>query len=296
MTSGLEVMPSNPNTTDSRRAPVFAPGTRLGGRGKASGRGWPDHSCLASLPAASYPADMTKPETTTSGGFERTQWTVVLGAKAKSAEALERLCQAYRAPLLSFLRRSGDSQEAEEQLQDFLATLLQRDFLKNVGPEKGRFRTFLIRSLQNYLRDQHRKDIAGKRDERMKESLDERDEEGHPRHEPAAPIDTPEVEFDKRWARTVLAGGQRRLREECAREGKGALLEAFQPALFLDPEAATCEALGARFGLEAGNVRVILHRLRKRLRHHLRAEILETVADEAQLEDEVRYLISLFGK
>lgn len=285
-----------PWTAIRGRLPLLPPGTRLGGRDSAPRTLAVDDSGLVNRVGAPYATPMHKSDTATAGVFPKTNWPEIMPGPERSASALDHVCRTYREPLLNFLRRSGDPQEAEEHLQGFFLTLLKRDFLQSVSQDKGRFRTFLIRSLQNYLRDLHRKHTAEKRDARkMAGSLDECHEDGQPIHDPAAPVDGPDVEFDKRWAQTVLANAQQRLREEWGREGKAALLEALLPLLWREPGSDAGAELGNRFGISAGNLRVILHRLRQQMRREIEEEVRQTVAVEADWKEEVRYLISLFG-
>ena len=85
--------------------------------------------------------------------FPSTQWSTILNAGHRgSPAALEDLCRAYWLPLYAFLRRQGHSpHDAEDLVQGFLARVLAREDLAEVGPEKGRFRTFLLASLRNFV-------------------------------------------------------------------------------------------------------------------------------------------------
>jgi len=289
-------MPDDPPANYPGHPLILPPGTRLGGRTTALNRLRGEHSCLVSFAGPPYPPPVTNSDSAASGVFPHTHWSVVLAAKEQSDAALEHLCRTYREPLLVFLRRETGAAEAEEYFQGFMLALLKRDFLKNVGQDKGRFRTFLIRSLKNYLRDQHRARTTQRRDiSKEAGSLDEVREDGRPVHDPAAPVDTPEVEFDKQWARAVLGNAQQRLKDEWGKQGKAALWEALLPALWREPGTEAFDDLGARLGFSAGNLRVILHRLRQQLRYEIEEEVRQTVAAEADWKEEVRYLISLFG-
>ena len=233
-----------------------------------------------------------------SGLFAATHWSVVLQARGKSADALAALCRHYRNPLLCWLRGRGTSpHDAEDLVQGFLAHLLQRDFLENVSPTRGRFRTFLLVSLKNYLRDEHRKDFAAKRGGGQKvESLQEITDEGKLRHEPQATDDSPDVEFDRAWADAVLANAVQQLTAECARSGHERLCAALEPVLFADETAGSYREIGEQLGMSEGAVKVAAHRLRVRLKNLIRAEVLQTVADERELDGELRYLIALQGR
>ena len=230
--------------------------------------------------------------------FTTTHWSVVLGARDKSETALGKLFVCYRGPLLVWLRaRFGAPPDAEDLVQGFFAHLLRRDFLANVSREKGRFRTFLLTSFKNYLHDQHDRGTAGKRGGgRRVESLQETDGQGQPMHDPAGPDSAPDLEYDRAWARTVLANAMRRLNEECARSGHAALCAALEPVMFVDETASSYRGIGESLGMSEGAVKIAAHRIRARLKGLVRGQILQTVASEQELEQEVRYLISLFSR
>jgi RNA polymerase sigma-70 factor (ECF subfamily) len=230
--------------------------------------------------------------------FQTTHWSVVQRAKDKSMAALNVLCSGYRAPLLVWLRCRGQTpQDAEDVVQGFFAHLLQQEFLASVGQEKGRFRTFLLNALQNYVRDARDRSFAAKRGGgRLPDSLDETDEEGKLLHQPAAGTSSPDAAFDKAWAQAVLARCLQRLEEEAAPSGHAELCRALEPALFKDHDAPSHRDTAARYGLSEENVRVVAHRLRKRLAGLVKEEILQTVTNERDWQDETRYLISLFEK
>src|SRR5204862_1398091 len=133
------------------------------------------------------------------GLFAATQWSLVLRARDKSEAALESLFAHYRDPLLVWLRIQGYTlPDAEDILQGFMQGLLRREALSGVAREKGRFRTFLLRCLKNYLRDEHDKKVTAKRGAGQAiESLDETDEEGRAIFEPASRGATPDLEYDR---------------------------------------------------------------------------------------------------
>ncbi len=232
------------------------------------------------------------------GLFTNTHWSVVLRARDQSGAALETLCQSYRRPLLVWLRsRAKSPSDADDLVQGFFAHLLKRNFLRNVSREKGKFRTFLLKSLKRYLRDEYDKESAIKRGGgRIPESLEETDGMGTPVHQPAADGEAPDREYDRAWALTVLANALRQLELECARAGHEALCAALQPVMFADETASSYRQIGESLGMSEGSVKVAAHRIRTRLKGLIREEVLQTVADEAQLSQEIRYLINLFGR
>ena len=232
------------------------------------------------------------------GLFATTRWSMVHRAQDKSEAALNDLFASYRQPLLAWLRAKGRSpQDAEDLVQGFFAGLMRHDFLKSVGREKGKFRSFLLSSLKHHLSDVRDKEDAAKRGGgQLPASLQETDDLGHPIHDPAAPGTTPDQDYDRAWAQAVLSKSLRQLETECSRTGHGALCAALEPVMFADETAAPYHKIGEDLGMSEGAVKVAAHRIRARLRGIIREEILQTVDNEGDLQDELHYLFSLFGK
>src|SRR5262245_52978032 len=167
------------------------------------------------------------PEPTTPDGFFRTtHWSVVLAAREESphgpTRALELLCRAYWYPLYAFVRRRGVTvADAQDLTQEFFARLLQRDFLRNVAKEKGKFRTFLLSSLNNFLVSEWHRDQAAKRGGGRHNFVSWEDLQAEDRYssEPAAQ-GTPEQFYDQRWAVAVMDQAMAQLREEFESAGK----------------------------------------------------------------------------
>ena len=230
--------------------------------------------------------------------FAATQWTIVMRDKDDSIGALNSLCAAYRSPLLVWLRCRGQSAEnAEDQVQGFFQHLLKSDFLRNVGREKGRFRTFLLTSFQNYLNDQRKRAVADKRGGGdVPLSLDETNEEGEKMRDPEARDIAPDEAYDREWARALLAHSLRRLQQECAVRGYGALCAELEPVLFTDPDAPAYAQIGQKVAMTEAAVKMAALRIRQRLKGIIREEVMQTVADEAGLQEELGYLRNLFGR
>jgi len=208
------------------------------------------------------------------GPFTATQWSLVLRARDKSETALEDLFGRYREPLLVWLRAQGyQPPDAEDLVHGFMQGLLRRDALSSVAPEKGRFRTFLLRCLKNHILDERDRDIAAKRGSGQAiESLDETDEEGQVLHDPASMVQAPDLEYDRAWAQSVLNNSFRRLEEECARQGRQALYAALEPVIFCDDTASAYREIGVKFGVSEGAVKMAASRMRvlQRRRWHRR--------------------------
>lgn len=229
--------------------------------------------------------------------FSTTNWSVVVTAGqdnlAGATVALEQLCRRYWYPIYAFVRRRGsDRQEAEDLTQGFFAHLLEMETLKKADQRKGKFRTFLLSSLSKFLCNEWDKRKTVKRGGgRQILSLDEAAAEELYSLEPVEP-GSPEKMFDQRWAATLVEGVLTRLREEYRARGKPELLAQLEPGL-------TQEALPGRYaewagtlGLSEGAVRVALHRLRRRFGELLREEITQTVANPAEVDEEIRHLFT----
>lgn len=235
------------------------------------------------------------------GLFPATHWSVVMSAKAESVTALSTLLQAYRKPLLGWVRsqlrgQGSPDSDAEDIVQGCMEDLIRRNFLKNVAREKGRFRTFLLSCLKNYLRDEHGRRTAEKRGGAMRlESLDQTGADGLPVYLPPASVAGPDREYDRAWAQAVLANALGRLAGECAAQGNGKLYQALEPSVFRDETGAPYREIGLALGMTEKAVKTAAHRIRGRLKELVRDEILQTVANKEDWEQEIRYLIELFG-
>jgi RNA polymerase sigma factor (sigma-70 family) len=212
-----------------------------------------------------------------------------------SRAALESLCRSYWPPLYAFLRRSGQPPEvAQDQVQGYLARLLERGDLARVAPERGRFRSYLLAGLRNFLVSEARRESAEKRggtsplvsidaDEVEQDYLSELGTDG-----------SPEGVFDRQWANTVLERALERLREEHSARGKSHVYEMLKPTLTGDADDDHA-SLGSRLGMSPGAVGVAVHRLRQRMRELVRSEVEQTVGSQADLDDEMRYLLVLWA-
>lgn len=227
--------------------------------------------------------------------FATTHWSLVLAARAPAeaagADALATLCRAYWYPLYAFVRRQGvGPHDAQDLTQEFFARLLEKEWLNAVARERGRFRSWLLAALRHFLANEWDKSRAQKRGGGITfVSIDDSSAESRYAHEPADTI-TAETLYDRRWALTLLDRVLARLRDEFVAAGKIAHFEALKGTLTGDrtPYAEIAAALG----LSEGAVKVAAHRLRERYRDLIRAEIAETVATPAEVEDELRHLLA----
>jgi len=234
----------------------------------------------------------------TAAQFATTHWSVVLAGgddasphSREAAAALEALCRQYWYPLYAFVRRQGlTHQDAEDRVQGFFAAFLERKSVQHADPQRGRFRTFLLACLKNYLAKEYQRQHTLKRGGGVPVlSMEELGpEELYVREGPREL--TPEQLYDRTWAWGVLERVRRRLREDYARRDQTKrfqLLEDFLPG---EASEMTYADAGRQLGLAEGSVKAEVHRLKSRYRFLLRAEVMRTVARREDVDDEVRAL------
>jgi RNA polymerase sigma-70 factor (ECF subfamily) len=233
--------------------------------------------------------------------FHTTRWTLVLaaaGSRSPEADsALAALCETYWSPVFAFIRRSGHQDEdARDLTQAFFTRMLERSYLRAARPERGRFRSFLLASVRHFLSD------ARDRNEALKRG-------GGVLHVPITgpggsdglsvvdvPIgDTPEQAFERRWALATLDAAVSRVAVDYARAGKRTLFETLKPGV--DGEDRLDYAtVSAALNCTEGAARVAVHRLRRHVAAALRRTLAETVADERDVDDELRFLMAALRK
>ncbi len=229
--------------------------------------------------------------------FATTHWSVVLqagdGDSPTAKAALERLCATYWFPLYAHVRRRGHGpHEAPDLTQEFFAVLLRRNSLARVGPEKGRFRTFLLTSFDYFLNDQTDRDRAAKRGGGLPLIfLDALDAEQRFAFEPKTD-ETPDKAFDRRWAVALLEQAFTRLESEQAQSGKAELFARLKPFLAREIEPGEYDALAPQLGVLPNTLAKTVQRLRLRARELLIEEAAHTVAVTGDAERELR---ELFG-
>ena len=228
--------------------------------------------------------------------FANTHWSVVLSAADKrnptrALESLEKLCRVYWHPLYFYARRQGESpHDAQDLTQEFFSRLLQNDLLDSVDRGKGRFRSFLLAAFKHFLSNERDKARARKRGGgQVPVPIDVQNAETHYGFEPEEKM-TAEKIFERRWALTLLEQTAARLREEYERDGKIQLFEQLKVTLTEPRGSIAYAALGRTLRMSEGAVKVAVHRLRLRYRAVLRAEVADTLADPAEVEDEVRQI------
>jgi RNA polymerase sigma-70 factor (ECF subfamily) len=219
------------------------------------------------------------------------------GDALAGAAALEELCRTYWYPIYAFLRREGRTpHDAQDLTQAFFTRLLQGLFLENVGPRKGKFRSFLLAALKNFLCDEWDKGRAEKRGGGQTFiSLDDHHAEELYLLEPD-PGAPPERIFEQRWALTLLAQALARLREELVASGKTREFDHLKVFLSNPTNDGAYDAVAVKLELAVDTIAVKVHRLRQRYGELIRAEIAQTVASPADVEDELRHLFDAVGR
>jgi RNA polymerase sigma factor (sigma-70 family) len=233
--------------------------------------------------------------------FTTTHWSVVLAARQEASPdaeaALEKLCRAYWYPLYAYVRRQGRSpHDAQDLTQEFFARLLEGNYLKSVQREKGKFRSFLLASLNHFLSNERARDRAVKRgggkallslDEQLAESLFAQESSSH---------DSPAQAFDKRWAITLLERAFTQVREEFVTAGKKEVFDQLKSFLTEDTTAGDYASVAEKLGMTTGAVSVAVHRLRHKYREATRTEVAHTVAGEYEIDGEIRYLFTILAQ
>ena len=234
------------------------------------------------------------------GLFATTHRSVVLAAgqgdSPQAIEALERLCRTYWYPLYAYVRRRGyQPQDAQDLTQGFFAALLTGKYLGQANRARGRFRTFLLTAFGNFLHNEHDRATALKRGGgREIVSWEAHTAEGRYAQEPAGGL-SPEQIYEKRWAATLLERVLARLRDESIDAARRELFDQLKPHLWGEDEATPYAQLAARFNVSVSAIKVTVHRLRRRYREVLREEIAQTVADAAEIDGEIQYLIRVMS-
>lgn len=229
-------------------------------------------------------------------GFTSTHWSVVLAAgqdtSAQKSEALERLCRTYWYPLYAFVRRRGyPPHEAQDLTQGFFARLLDKQYLKGVDRTKGKFRSFLLASLEHFLANEWRRSQAQKRGGGVTFiSLDDDSAERQYLQVPGPGL-SPEQLFEQQWATALLGQVLSKLRAEFVSEGKGEAFEQLKIYLTGERQGAYAE-MAAKLHMSEAALKMTVSRLKHRYGALLRQEIANTVAPPEDVEEELRTLFT----
>ena len=234
--------------------------------------------------------------------FPVTHWSVVLAAgnsaSPDSTQALEQLCAAYWYPIYAYVRRRGyGPDDAQDLTQGFFACLLRRNPFPRLQPTGAKFRSFLLTALNHYLISEWHKDHAQKRGgDQVRIPVDAAELEARFALEIAEVI-APDAAYERRWAEAVLARALSRLREEQTAPGNQELFAALAPCLTGAEDALPYAELARRLDRTESALRSAGHRLRRRYGELLRLEVGHTVSGPAEVDEELRHLLSaLSGK
>jgi RNA polymerase sigma factor (sigma-70 family) len=238
-----------------------------------------------------------------SSRFATTRWSLILSSlgeesdESKAREALAQVCRIYWRPIFAFVCRKGHSvPDAQDLTQDFFMMVLRGNLLQQADRERGRFRSLLLKSLQNFLIDHHARAHAQKRggdvqfvswDDWMAEA---------PSHLaiPASVVESWPAEriFDVRWAATVAEQALQQLQEECQSRGRRRVFDVLSGLLTAEREDISYEKLARELGVAGPDIKRLLHRLRQRYRQLLRDAVAQTVPDPNEIDEELRYLVA----
>jgi DNA-directed RNA polymerase specialized sigma24 family protein len=237
--------------------------------------------------------------------FHTTRWTLVRSASGESPaarQALSELCATYYAPVVAFLRREGRHDDtARELAHEFFAKVLADDSLGGVERGRGRFRSYLLGAVKHFLAN-HRRDAArekrggGAEHIAIRETTDTTPGIEVADSSALAVSAQFEAAFDREWALDIVERSLALLESQSASAGQSAQFDALKP--WLSP-GASCDSqavTAAQLSLSEGALKVAIHRLRRRFRDIVRAEIAQTLHDTADLDDEMRHLVEALAE
>lgn len=231
------------------------------------------------------------------GQFPHTRWSLVLEAQESDPAALSRLCGDYWLPLYGYAcRLAGDPESAKDLTQGFFEHLLSKEGLRHARQDRGKLRSFLLTALKSYSISQWRRGQRLRRGggqeilEMDAWSITDR-AALEPRHEL-----TPELEFDRAWARQLLGSVMTRLAALYKEAGKAELFEALRDRLEVRSQPVAYQEIASRLGLTEAALRMNAFKLRKRYRDLLVDTIADTVATPGEVGEELQYLMDVFAR
>ena len=243
------------------------------------------------------------PGTLQEGGasFASTHWSIVAQSAQtdvpEAANALAQLCETYWAPIYSFIRRRGYApSDAEDLTQSFFAYFLRTKAYSRTDRLHGKFRSFLLASVKNFLADNWDREQAIRRGGGYRfVSLDQGTAESF-YDVASAPDSTAEHLFELRWAKSLTAGALDSLRQELHAEGKAQLFEQLKNFLTGGDFLPCYDEASARIGLPRATVKTHVHRFRQRYREIVRREVARTVSSPHEIDEELRYLCNILAQ
>jgi RNA polymerase sigma-70 factor (ECF subfamily) len=234
--------------------------------------------------------------------FTTTHWSLVAAASLDEAgktcarEALEQLCRTYWYPLYAFVRSRGYSAvDAQDLTQAFFTQIIETGGFASADRQRGRFRSYLLGAMKHFLANEWHRTQTQKRGGQVQfiewEAIDPEARYAGASEQSA----NPDLLFDREWALQITSGALQALRGEMAKAGKSQQFDAIKGTLTGHDELPRSQ-IAARLDMSEDAVKVAVHRLRQRYRKLLRAAIAQTVSNEEDLNDEMRYLVAVLRK
>jgi RNA polymerase sigma-70 factor (ECF subfamily) len=229
------------------------------------------------------------------GHFPTTRWSLIIATghqrTTQAREALAHLCATYWYPLYAFARRRcARIEDAQDLTQGFFACILEKDYFRDFDRERGRFRAFLLAAFRHFIANERDRERTQKRGGgQVQMSLDMQEAERRYLLDPGHEL-TPEKLYERRWATTLLDRALARLRTESRQLNQFDRLQIF---LTGEPPGVSYNDFASELGMSEGALKVAVHRLRRKFRAVLRAEIADTVASPEEVKEEMRYLLSV---
>jgi len=233
--------------------------------------------------------------------FPETRWSVVLKTgdcdEDRAYAALSKLCEDYWYPLYAYVRKRGyDHAQAQDLTQEFFARILEKQQVQKARKEKGKFRSFLLVSMNHFLTNEWRRQNRQKRGGgkvSFFSELERADERFS--FEVTDSNKTADLLFEEKWALAILQKAVQRLKEEWSQGERKTMYESLKPLLAGDPDSRSYREVAEQIGLTEGAVKVAVHRMRQRLRDLLHEEVAQTVEDATQIHEELKYFLKVFG-
>jgi RNA polymerase sigma-70 factor (ECF subfamily) len=231
--------------------------------------------------------------------FHTTYWTLIQAASEglpnESRTALAALCQAYWYPVYSFVRRRVfEDEQARDLTQGFFVLLIEKNYLAAADRERGKFRSFLLTAVKSFLANEHDRATALKRGGGQAPISIDMSEAAGRSFEPVETA-TPESLFQRQWALSLLERVMSKLREEFVSAGKLEEFNKLMPFLKKDSDSGRYESIAEEIGVSAGALRMSVHRMRRQYRDLMRAQIAETVSSPEDIDEEIRFLLSVLS-
>lgn len=232
--------------------------------------------------------------------FAATSWTNVIaaqqGGSPEAEAALEKLCRTYWYPLYAYLRRKGnDSHRAQDLTQEFLYRLIRENYLGAADRRRGKFRSFLLAALNHFVSNQRDYERAVKRGGRVNfVSLDDDQSETRFLREPSSDL-SPEKIFERNWFLALFEEALARLRQEQLAAGRQEVFDQLKQFVVEDAESGEYRAIAPKVNMTPNAVAVTVHRLRERYKRLVQDEVIRTVADPSEIEDELHRFFAVLA-